>query len=193
MGLANGIAVLEKERVIAMDARAREAGVRMGMRRGGVLTLAPAIVMHERDCAGEVNTVREVATGVLNALCSSTRQRACRSLGWHPLVAPHGAPSRGCYRHDRDRQRCTNGTGGMVARARSRRGGAVARFSPPHAGPIAGGPAATRASLYGMAHWHQLRNGRTTDATTARRSEEALRDSTARSARPRRWRCTGSV
>ncbi|HEX7934244.1 MAG TPA: DNA polymerase Y family protein [Paraburkholderia sp.] len=63
---ANGIAVLEKERVIAMDARAREAGVCMGMRRSGVLTLAPATVMHERDSAAEVNTVREVATGLLN-------------------------------------------------------------------------------------------------------------------------------
>lgn len=63
---ANGIAVLEKERVIAMDARAREVGVCMGMRRGGVLTLAPATVMHERDGAAEVNTVREVATGLLN-------------------------------------------------------------------------------------------------------------------------------
>jgi protein ImuB len=58
--------VLEKERVIASDAIARAAGVCTGMRRGGVLTLAPAAVMHERDGAAEVNAVREVATGLLN-------------------------------------------------------------------------------------------------------------------------------
>ena len=32
----------------------------------GLLTLAPATVMHERDSAAEVNAVREVATGLLN-------------------------------------------------------------------------------------------------------------------------------
>ncbi len=61
-----GLAVLEKERVIASDTTARAAGVCIGMRRGGVLTLAPATVMHERDGAAEINAVREVATGLLN-------------------------------------------------------------------------------------------------------------------------------
>ncbi|MEX3937404.1 DNA polymerase Y family protein [Paraburkholderia phymatum] len=61
-----GLAVLEKERVIAADPCARAAGVCIGMRRGGVLTLAPATVMQERDCAAEVNAVREIATGLLN-------------------------------------------------------------------------------------------------------------------------------
>jgi protein ImuB len=61
-----GLAVLEKERVIASDTTARAAGVCIGMRRGGVLTLAPATVMHERDGAAEANAVREVATGLLN-------------------------------------------------------------------------------------------------------------------------------
>ncbi|WP_090812886.1 Y-family DNA polymerase [Paraburkholderia tuberum] len=63
---AEGLAVLEKERVIAADASARAAGVCIGMRRGGVLTLAPATQMQERDGAAEVNAVREVATGLLN-------------------------------------------------------------------------------------------------------------------------------
>ncbi len=58
--------MLEKERVIASDTTARAAGVCSGMRRGGVLTLAPATVMHERDGAAEVTAVREVATGLLN-------------------------------------------------------------------------------------------------------------------------------
>lgn len=61
-----GLAVLEKERVIAADPSARADGVCIGMRRGGVLTLAPATVMQERDSAAEVNAVREIATGLLN-------------------------------------------------------------------------------------------------------------------------------
>ncbi|CAD6559458.1 Protein ImuB [Paraburkholderia sabiae] len=61
-----GLAVLEKERVIAADPPARAAGVCIGMRRGGVLTLAPATVMQERDGTAEVNAVREIATGLLN-------------------------------------------------------------------------------------------------------------------------------
>jgi protein ImuB len=61
-----GLAVLEKERVIAADPSARAAGVCIGMRRGGVLTLAPATIMQERDSAAEVNAVREIATGLLN-------------------------------------------------------------------------------------------------------------------------------
>ncbi|WP_035482989.1 Y-family DNA polymerase [Paraburkholderia phenoliruptrix] len=61
-----GLAVLEKERVIAADPSARAAGVCIGMRRGGVLTLAPDTVMRERDGTAEVNAVREIATGLLN-------------------------------------------------------------------------------------------------------------------------------
>jgi protein ImuB len=61
-----GLAVLEKERVIAADPCARASGVCIGMRRGGVLTLAPATVMQERDGTAEVNAVREIATGLLN-------------------------------------------------------------------------------------------------------------------------------
>jgi len=63
---AKGLAVLEKERVIAADPYARAGGVCIGMRRGGVLTLAPSTRMHERDGAAEVNAVRDVATGLLN-------------------------------------------------------------------------------------------------------------------------------
>ncbi|KAA0998586.1 hypothetical protein FVF58_44135 [Paraburkholderia panacisoli] len=63
---ADGLAVLEKERVVAADKLACDAGVCLGMRRGGVLTLAPSTVMHERDSTAEVNAVREIATGLLN-------------------------------------------------------------------------------------------------------------------------------
>ncbi|WP_167306601.1 hypothetical protein [Paraburkholderia steynii] len=58
--------MLEKERVIAADPSARADGVCIGMRRGGVLTLAPATIMQERDGSAEVNAVREIATGLLN-------------------------------------------------------------------------------------------------------------------------------
>jgi protein ImuB len=61
-----GLAVLEKERVIAADSLARSAGIRIGMRRGGVLTLAPHTVMHDRNATSEVDAVRELATGLLN-------------------------------------------------------------------------------------------------------------------------------
>jgi protein ImuB len=63
---AEGLAVLEKERVIAADTSARAAGVCIGMRRGGVLTLAPGTHMQERNGGAELNAVREVATGLLN-------------------------------------------------------------------------------------------------------------------------------
>lgn len=52
--------------MIAVDDAGRRAGVCTGMRRGGVLTLAPQTVMHERDGAREIVAVREVATGLLN-------------------------------------------------------------------------------------------------------------------------------
>src|ERR1700741_339160 len=63
---AEGFAVLEKERVIEADAPARNAGICIGMRRGGVLTLAPQTVMHDRNAAFEGDAVRELATGLLN-------------------------------------------------------------------------------------------------------------------------------
>ncbi|SEI21569.1 protein ImuB [Paraburkholderia hospita] len=61
-----GLAVLEKERVVAADPSSRAAGVCIGMRRGGVLTLAPATIMLERDSTAEVNAVHEISTGLLN-------------------------------------------------------------------------------------------------------------------------------
>src|SRR6202012_4575455 len=48
---ASGCAVLEKDKVVITDAGARAAGVRQGMKRGGVLTLLPEIEMYDRDPA----------------------------------------------------------------------------------------------------------------------------------------------
>jgi hypothetical protein len=48
---AHGSAVLEKDKVVITDSTARAAGVRLGMKRGGVLTLSPETEMHERDAA----------------------------------------------------------------------------------------------------------------------------------------------
>lgn len=57
--------VLEKGRVLALDAAAHSHGIVAGMRRGGVLTLAPNADLRERDVAREEQTVRSVAFALL--------------------------------------------------------------------------------------------------------------------------------
>jgi protein ImuB len=57
--------VLDKGRVIDMDSGARAHGVVKGMRRGGVLTLAPDADLRERDSAREQQTVLGVAFALL--------------------------------------------------------------------------------------------------------------------------------
>jgi protein ImuB len=62
---ANGSAVLEKDKVVIADRAAREAGVLLGMKRGGVLTLSPETAMYERDIARETAAQREVGVALM--------------------------------------------------------------------------------------------------------------------------------
>ena len=62
---AQGAVVLEKDSVVVADGAAGAAGVHLGMRRGGVLTLAPDAVIHERDIAKEETAQREVAMALM--------------------------------------------------------------------------------------------------------------------------------
>ncbi|TCK96982.1 DNA polymerase Y family protein [Paraburkholderia sp. BL9I2N2] len=62
---AHGSAVLEKDKVVIADATARTAGVRLGMKRGGVLTLSPETEMHERDISREGAAQREVGIALM--------------------------------------------------------------------------------------------------------------------------------
>ena len=48
-----GCVVLERERVLAASSLAHAAGVRIGLRRGGVLMLLPEARIHERDARRE--------------------------------------------------------------------------------------------------------------------------------------------
>ncbi|KDR38985.1 DNA polymerase [Caballeronia glathei] len=57
--------MLDHERVIALDNDARDAGVRAGMRRGGVLTLAPDAKLHDRDELREQQAISDVATALM--------------------------------------------------------------------------------------------------------------------------------
>ena len=57
--------MLDKGRVLDADAAARAQGVVDGMRRGGVLTLAPNADLRERELAREEQTVRGVAFALL--------------------------------------------------------------------------------------------------------------------------------
>lgn len=62
---AHGSAVLEKDKVIVADSAAREAGLRLGMKRGGVITLSPETTMYERDIAREAAAQREVGMSLM--------------------------------------------------------------------------------------------------------------------------------
>ncbi|NKI68844.1 DNA polymerase Y family protein [Collimonas pratensis] len=58
-------AVLEHEQVLAMSASAAAAGVRPGMRRGGVLALAPETLLCERDAGREQGARDDIALTLL--------------------------------------------------------------------------------------------------------------------------------
>jgi protein ImuB len=62
---AHGSAVLEKDKVVIADAVARAVGVRLGMKRGGVLTLSPETEMVERDMGRENAAQREVGIALM--------------------------------------------------------------------------------------------------------------------------------
>jgi protein ImuB len=57
--------VLEQERVLALSAVARAAGVQGGMRRGGVLMLMPEAKLYERSAAREAEALHAVAMALL--------------------------------------------------------------------------------------------------------------------------------
>jgi protein ImuB len=61
----HGSAVLEKDKVVIADSAARMAGVQLGMKRGGVMTLSPETVMYERDPARETAAQREVGMSLM--------------------------------------------------------------------------------------------------------------------------------
>jgi protein ImuB len=70
----HGCVVLARDKVFIVDRLAREAGVCVGMKRGGVLTLSPDIDMHERDLTREMDVLRELAFSMMKfspmvALC----------------------------------------------------------------------------------------------------------------------------
>ncbi|WP_175108235.1 Y-family DNA polymerase [Pararobbsia alpina] len=60
-----GCVVLDRGKVIVADPTAREAGVRMGMKRGGVLTLSPDALLYERDVLRETDVQRELAFALM--------------------------------------------------------------------------------------------------------------------------------
>jgi protein ImuB len=60
-----GSVVLEQERVLAASPMARAAGVQAGMRRGGVLMLAPEVRLHERAPEREAEALGSVAMALL--------------------------------------------------------------------------------------------------------------------------------
>src|SRR5471030_525000 len=85
----HGCVVLDRDTVFIGDLGAREAGVCVGMKRGGVLTLSPDTLMFERELSRENDLMREVAFSLMKfspmvALCDeepllSTSRRACGS------------------------------------------------------------------------------------------------------------------
>ena len=61
----SGSAVLEKDKVVIANSAARDAGVLLGMKRGGVMTLSPETVLYERDLIREVAAQREVGMALM--------------------------------------------------------------------------------------------------------------------------------
>jgi protein ImuB len=59
------VAVLEKERVHLASRMAMQAGIRLQMRRGGVLTMAPQTLLYDRAPAREAEALRAVAMALL--------------------------------------------------------------------------------------------------------------------------------
>jgi protein ImuB len=57
--------VLERDKVIVLDQAARDAGVMVGMKRGGVTTLTANALMYERCPTRELDVQREVAFALL--------------------------------------------------------------------------------------------------------------------------------
>lgn len=57
--------MLERDRVLAMTQEAAASGVQIGMRRNGVIAIAPGTQLHERDEAKEAAALNDVALALL--------------------------------------------------------------------------------------------------------------------------------
>lgn len=57
--------VVDREQVLALSAEAAESGVRIGMRRGGVQTICPEAILHERDALLEEESLNSIALALL--------------------------------------------------------------------------------------------------------------------------------
>ena len=71
-----GCMVLERDKVIVLDQAARDAGVMVGMKRGGVTTLTADALMYDRSPARELDVQREVAFALLRS-CASRLKSPC--------------------------------------------------------------------------------------------------------------------
>jgi protein ImuB len=61
----DGCVVLEQGNVLVASRAARAAGIRLGMKRGGVLSLSPQTEIHERDLAREQAMLAEAALALM--------------------------------------------------------------------------------------------------------------------------------
>ena len=75
--------MLDKDKVAIADAVARDAGVLLGMKRGGVVTLAPDALVYDRAPVREQDMLREVALALMRfstmvAVCEEDTVVVCR-------------------------------------------------------------------------------------------------------------------
>jgi len=61
----HGCVVLDHDKVFIADRRAREAGIHVGMKRGGVLTLSPETVLYARNLMNESDLLREAGFALM--------------------------------------------------------------------------------------------------------------------------------
>lgn len=57
--------VVDREQVVAMSVQAADSGVRIGMRRGGVQTICPEAILHERNAVQEEDALNSIALTLL--------------------------------------------------------------------------------------------------------------------------------
>jgi protein ImuB len=113
--------VLEQGVVLIADAPARRHGVRAGMKRGGVLTLAPGTRLVERDPAREADALRAVALALLRfSPCVALDDEATLIVDVGPSLRLFGGLPSLCRQ-----VRATLAALGYVAPCRPRRPGAA--------------------------------------------------------------------
>ena len=110
LGRSTAASCWSATRSSSLDAVAREAGVLLGMKRGGVMTLAPEALVYDRAPAREHDMLREVALALMRfspqvAVCEEEtvvvdvigEPAAFRR---HPADLPSDQADRRCYRRD---------------------------------------------------------------------------------------------